>query len=95
MKLNNSCESSKLALLDTSSLKIPWSNNLTFISLNTKSKKSFISSKEIDISYLATELSGRGKDDYSPTVVQKIQILTPLPTETFIVNHFFSIKLSP
>jgi hypothetical protein len=46
-----------------------------------------MSSKGIDISYLATELSGRGKDDYSPTVVQKIQILTPLPTETFIVNH--------
>uniref|UniRef100_A0A2S2R5G1 Nuclear pore complex protein Nup98-Nup96 n=1 Tax=Sipha flava TaxID=143950 RepID=A0A2S2R5G1_9HEMI len=84
VKLNNSCESSKLALLDTSSLKIPWSYNLSFISLNTKSKESFMSSKGIDISYLATELSGRGKDDYSPTVVQKIQILTPLPTETFI-----------
>lgn len=87
IELNNSCESSKLALLNTLSVKVSWSNNLTFITLNTKSKGSSLPIKGLDISYLATELSGRKKDDYSSTVVQKIQIMTPVQTETFIVSY--------
>lgn len=87
IELNNSCESSKLALLNTLSLKVSWSNNLTFLTLNTKSKGSSLPIRGLDISYLATELSGRKKDDYSFTVVQKIQIMTPVQTETFIVSH--------
>lgn len=88
IQLNNTCESSKLALLNTLSLKVPWSNNLTFITLNTKSK-GFLPLKGMDISHLATELSGRGNHDYSDTVVQKIQIMTPIQTDTFIVSFYF------
>jgi len=87
IKLNNNCESSKLALSNTTSFKVPWTNNLTFIVMNTKAKKNcLLPIKGVDISYLATELSGRGKDDYSSTVMQKIQIKTPVQTETFIVR---------
>lgn len=89
--MKNTCDSSKLALIDTSSFKVPWSNNLTFITLNTKSKKRFLPTKGLDISYLSTELSGRGKDDFSPTIVQKIQIVTPNQTETFIVSYNIDI----
>lgn len=88
IEFNNTCESSKLALLNNLSVKVSWSNNLTFITFNTTSKGSNLPIKGLDISYLATELSGRGKDDYSPTVVQKIQIMTPVQTETFIVSHY-------
>lgn len=80
-------------MLNTSSIKIPWSNNLTFITLNTKSKERFLP-KKVDISYLETELSGRGKDDYSPTIIQKIQIKTPIQTEAFIVSQQYSDILS-
>lgn len=76
-----------MMLIDTLSLKVPWSNNLTFMTLSTKSKKMFLPSKGMDISYLATDLSGRGKDDYSSTIVQKIQIMTPVQTETFLVSQ--------
>lgn len=69
------------------SLKVPWSNGLTFITLNTKSKESFLPKKGLDISYLATELSGRARDDFSSVVVQKIQIKTPIQSETFIVSN--------
>lgn len=87
IQLNNTCESSKLALLNTLSFKVPWSNNLTFIALNTKAKENnLLQIKGVDISYLATELSGREEDDYSSTVIQKIQIKTPVQTDTFIVS---------
>lgn len=76
-----------MTLLNTSSFKVPWSNNLTFITLNTKSKESCLPKKGMDISFLATELSGRGKNDYSSTVMQKLQIKTPVQTETFIVRN--------
>lgn len=89
IQLNNTCESSKLALLNSLSLKVPWSNNLTFITLNTKSK-GVLPLKGMDISHLATELSGRGKHDYSGTIVQKIQIMTPIQTDTFIVSFYFT-----
>lgn len=89
MELKNTCDFSKLALINTSSFKVPWSNNLTFITLNTKSKERFLPTKGLDISYLSTELSGRSKDDFSPTIVQKIQIVTPNQTETFIVSYNF------
>ncbi|VVC35530.1 Hypothetical protein CINCED_3A011775 [Cinara cedri] len=84
VKFKNSCNFSKLALINTSSFKVPWSNNLTFLTLNTKSKERFLTSKRLDISHLSTELSGRGHDECSPTIVQKIQIVTPNQTETFI-----------
>lgn len=86
VNLNTTCESRNLALLKTLSFKVPWSNNLTCITLNTKSKESFLPTKGLDISYLATELSGRVKNDHSSTVFQKIQIMTPVQTETFIVS---------
>lgn len=87
IQLNNTCESNQLTLLNTSSFKVPWSNNLTFITLSTKSKESYLPKKGMDISFLATELSGRGKNDFSSTVMQKLQIKTPVQTETFIVSH--------
>lgn len=87
IELNNICGSSKLELLNTLSLKVPWSNGLTFVTLNTKAKKSFLPKKGLDISHLATELSGRAKDDYSSIVVQKIQIKTPVQSETFVVSN--------
>jgi len=68
-------------------MKVPWSGNLTFITLSTKSKGNYLPTKGLDISYLSTELSGRGIDDYSPTVLQKLQIITPVQTEAFIVSH--------
>jgi hypothetical protein len=67
-------------------MKVPWSGNLTFITLNTKSKGSFLPTKGLDIGFLSTELSGRGKNDYSSTILQKLQIITPVKTETFIVS---------
>jgi len=70
-------------------MKVPWSGNLTFITLNTKSKGSCLPKKDLDISYLSTELSGRGKNDYSSTTVQKLQIITPVQTETFTVSLKF------
>lgn len=87
IELNNTCDFSKLALLNSLSVKVSWSNSLTFITLNTKSKGNSLPIKGLDISYLATELSGRRKDDYSSTLVQKIQIMTPVQTETFIVSY--------
>lgn len=87
VELNNTCESNKLSLLNTLSMKVPWSGNLTFLTLNTKSKESCLPTKKgLDISYLSTELSGRGNDDYSSTVIQKLQIITPIQTETFVVS---------
>lgn len=94
IELNNSFGSSKLELLNTLSLKVPWSNNLTFVTLNTKSKGGFLPIKGLDINDLSKELSGRSKDDYSSTVVQKIQIKTPVQTETFIVSNIFILKLT-
>lgn len=76
-----------MTLLNTLSFKVPWSSNLTFITLNTKTKESCLPKKGVNISSLATELSGRGKNDYSSTVVQKIQIKTPIQTEMFIVSN--------
>lgn len=73
-------------MLNNLSLKVPWSGNLTFITLNTKSKGSCLPKKGLDISYLSTELSGRGKNDYTSTIVQKLQIITPVQSETFIVS---------
>jgi len=73
-------------MLNNLSLKVPWSGNLTFITLNTKSKGSCLPKKGLDISYLSTELSGRGKSDYTSTIVQKLQIITPVQSETFIVS---------
>jgi len=67
-------------------MKVPWSGNLTFITLNTKSKGSFLPKNGLDISYLSTELSGREKNDHTSTIVQKVQIVTPVQTETFIVS---------
>jgi len=87
VELDNTCESSKLALSNNLSTKVPWSGNLTFITLNTKSKGSSLPKKGLDISYLSTELSGRSKNDSSSTIVQKLQIITPVQTETFIVSH--------
>lgn len=77
-----------MALLNRLSIKVPWSNNLTFLTLTTKSKSDSLPTKGLDVSCLATQLSGRGKDDYSSSVVQKIQIVTPVQTETFIVSHY-------
>jgi len=88
VELKNTCESSKLAILDNLSLKVPWSGNLTFITLNTKSKGSCLPKKGLDISYLSTELSGRGTNDYTSTIVQKLQIITPVQSETFIVSDY-------
>lgn len=68
-------------------MKVPWSGNLTFITLNTKSKGSCLPKKGLDIGNLSTELSGRKKNDYSPTILQKLQIITPDQTETFIVSR--------
>lgn len=68
-------------------MKVPWSGNLTFITVNSKSNGSCLPKKGLDISYLSTELSGRRKNDSSSTIVQKLQIITPVQTETFIVNH--------
>lgn len=83
---NSTCESSKFSLLNNLSIKVSWSGNLTFIALNTKSKESCLPKKGLDISYLSTELSGRGKNDYTSTIVQKLQIITPVQTETFTVS---------
>lgn len=66
---------------------MPWSSDLTFITLNTKYKEVNSQTKGVDVSHLATELSGRGKDDYSSMVVQKIKIMTPIQTETLIVSQ--------
>jgi len=87
VEVDTTCEPSNLALSYNLSTKIPWSGNLTFITLNTKSKESCLPKKGLDISYLSTELSGRAKNDASSTIVQKLQIITPVQTETFIVSH--------
>ncbi|XP_050438636.1 nuclear pore complex protein Nup98-Nup96-like isoform X2 [Adelges cooleyi] len=84
LNLKHTKKSTKLALLNTLSFKVPWSNNLTFVTLNTKSKRGFLPTKGLDISYVATDLSGRSNDDYSPTVIQKVKIVTPAQTETFV-----------
>lgn len=86
IELNNLRESSKLALLNTLSFKVPWSNNLTFMTLSTKFKKHSLTTKGIDISLLATDFSGRGQDDYSSSVLHKIKIITPVQTESFLVS---------
>lgn len=89
MPLSNFCESNKLKLLNALSIKVPWSNGLTFVALSTKSK-GHLPAKGMDISHLSTELSGRKNDDCSSTVIQKIQIMTPVQTETFTVNQYFT-----
>ncbi|XP_050535736.1 nuclear pore complex protein Nup98-Nup96 [Daktulosphaira vitifoliae] len=83
-EFKNIHKSNKLALLKSVFFKVPWSNNLTFVTINTKSKQNFLQSKKLDISCLSTDLSGRVNDDYSSTIIQKIKIMTPTQTETFL-----------
>lgn len=87
LELNTTRESSRFKYLNNLSVKVSWSGNLTFTTLNTKSKESCLPKKGLDISYLSTELSGRGINDFSPTILQKLQIITPFQTETFTVSY--------